>query len=265
MAHTFSDVSSSNRKKVIEAPWKNLSLLNISLAYNGLFRFDDNLVCGRSRTDGTDVLMFNFEVDLIAENPGGPPTMTLKQLDGIIRRDAFEKSIMLPIEKYSMFIVRKNGTINISSKKTPKVKMIVDKPDPNLLLVPGSIANPDAEKRMLFLFYGDPEKAKADMGNHLGGSKALNDAKIYRTCELACSQLALNFNDSKTNLPDYIKDFSFKSSLSMQSLLHLARDMIIKSEAFADISSGKLFVPFGLHPQFSHQSPSTMQQICPVR
>ena len=79
-------------------------------------------MCGKSRTDGTDVLMFTFTIDLIAENRGGPPMVTMEQLDRIVRRDAFEKSIVLPIKKYKMFIVRKNGFINISNKKTPKIK-----------------------------------------------------------------------------------------------------------------------------------------------
>ena len=94
---------------------------------------------------------------------------------------------------------------------------------------------------MLFLFYGDPEKAKAIWNNNLGGTKAMNDGKLYQTCQLVCSQLELNFNDSKSNLPDYIEDFSFKSVLAMQSLIQMARDMLIREATFADIATGNFF------------------------
>jgi hypothetical protein len=174
MASNFSDGSSSHRKRVIEHLSTELTYLNVSIAYNGLFRHNDHLMCGKSRTEGTDVLMFHFKVDLVAENPAGPPILTLSQLDKIIRRKAYEKAIILPVEKYKMFIVRTNGIVDISSKKTPKMRMIVDEVDSKLILAPGSAIKPDPERRMLFLFYGDPEKAKADINNILGRSKARN-------------------------------------------------------------------------------------------
>ena len=166
MASSFSDGSSSNRKRVRDHLTKNLNYLNISIAYNGLFRHADNLVCGRSRSDGTDVMMFHFEVDLVKENIGGPPILNYSQLDSIIRRDAFNEAIVLSIDKYKMFVVRRNGSIDISTKKTPKLRMIVDEADSKVIFAPGNANHSEPEKRMIFLFYGDPEKAKADMSNN---------------------------------------------------------------------------------------------------
>ena len=51
MSHMFSEVSSTNPKKVIDYLTRNLNKVNMLLAYNGLFRFEDNLVCGKSRID----------------------------------------------------------------------------------------------------------------------------------------------------------------------------------------------------------------------
>ena len=90
MASNFSVGSSSNRKRVIDHLEKNLTSLNVSVACNGLFRHGDNLICGRSRSDGTDVLMFKFKVDLVEENINGPRILNYSQQDSIIRRDAFK-------------------------------------------------------------------------------------------------------------------------------------------------------------------------------
>ena len=90
---------------------------------------------------------------------------------------------------------------------------------------PAALNLPEPEKRMIFVFYGDPGKAKADIGNHLGGSNALNEAKIFQTCQLTCSQLSLHYIDSGRDMPDYLRDFSFDTVVALQSLLHAARDM----------------------------------------
>ena len=92
--------------------------------------------------------MFHFKVDLVAENPAGPPILTLSQLNRIIRREAYEKAIILPVEKYKMFIVSKNGFVIISSKKTPKKRMIVDEVDSKVILAPGSAINPDPDVKV---------------------------------------------------------------------------------------------------------------------
>lgn len=242
MSHTFSDESSGNRKKVVHALTVDLNRVNISLAYNGLFRYEDNLVCGKSRTEGTEFQMFWFDVDLIAENPEGPPVLNLKQLDVIIRRIAFERGVTLTVDKHHMFVVKAGAGINVATKKTPKMKIIVEEPNPALTFVPGMINLAEPEKRMLFVFYGDPGKAKADMANHLGGSKVTNDAKIYNACQLTCSQLSLHYSDGKHDLPDYLLDFSFDTAVAMHSLLHQARDMVIEEKKFINAATGKSLI-----------------------
>lgn len=239
MAHTFSDEASTNRKKVVEHLNRNLNEISISLAFNGLYRFGENLVCSKSRGDGTDMHMFSIIVDLLEENQNGPPMLSITQLETIVRRKAFEKSILLPVEKYKMFIVKKNGSINVSEKKTPKIKLIVEEPNPNMVFFPGKIALPEAEKRIVFLFFGDESKAKADMKNNKMGTKPHNDGNVYRMCEAMCSQLCFDFNDSKKLLPEFIVDFSFPSIMVMKSILYLARDQIVEEEIFANFAAGK--------------------------
>ena len=115
MSHTFSEESSTNRKKVVDYLTRNHNKVNISLAYNGLFRYEDNLVCGKSRTEGTEFHTFWFDIDLKVKNPMGPPVMDLAQLDVIIRREAFEKGVTLTVGKHHMFVVKSGGGINIAT------------------------------------------------------------------------------------------------------------------------------------------------------
>jgi hypothetical protein len=64
---------------------------------------------------------------VIDENPEGPPIMTLGHLERVVRKMAFVKGIVLQVETSQMFHVRKNGSINVSEKKTAKMKSLVDK------------------------------------------------------------------------------------------------------------------------------------------
>lgn len=61
--------------------------------------------------------MFWFDIDLVEENPVGPPVLNLKQLDVIIRKEAFEKGVTLTVDKHQMFVVKSGGGINIATKK----------------------------------------------------------------------------------------------------------------------------------------------------
>ena len=150
-----------------------------------------------------------------------------------------DKNILLPVENYQMFMVKKNGSINVSEKTTPKIKSVVEEPNSQLVFLPSRAEHPDSESRMVFLFFGNASKAKADLNNRIGGTKALNDAKVYRMCETMCSQLSLHFNDSKMLLPDYIADFSFPSVVAMKSILYLARDKTLEGRILSDIATGK--------------------------
>ena len=179
---------------------------------------------------------------LVEENPEGPPVLNLIQLDMIIRRVAFEKGVTLTVDKHHMFVVKPGAGINIATKMTPKMKIIVEEPNPALIFVLGMINLAEPEKRMLFVFYSDPGKAKADMVNHLGGSKVTIDAKIYNSCQLTCSQLSLHFSDGKYDLPDCLLDFSFDTAIAMQSLLHQAKDMVIEEKKFINAATGKTLI-----------------------
>ena len=91
--------------------------------------------------------MFFLVIDLIAENPEGPPIMSIAHLERVVRKEAFEKNILLPVETYEMFILKGNGAINVSEKKTPKMKLIIEKAD--IVFLPGDAANPCPERRMV--------------------------------------------------------------------------------------------------------------------
>ena len=139
---------------------------------------------------------------------------------------AFVEGTVLQVKTLLMFHIRKNGLITVSEKKTAKMRLLVDKFRGDETFVPGKADNPDPEQRLLF----EPEVAKADMNNRLGGSKIINDAKVYRIGAAVCAQLALQYNDSKSSLPEYISNFSFPSIGVMQSILQKARDQIIEED-----------------------------------
>ena len=144
MAHFYMEVASNQRKKVIHDLTENLNKMNISLAYNGLIRYKDNYICSKSRGNGTEINMFYFTINVEKENPHGPPIMTISHLERLVRKLAFvEREMQLPVERYTMFHVKKNRSIDISERKTPKMRLIVEKPDSDQSFVPGKVENPD--------------------------------------------------------------------------------------------------------------------------
>lgn len=84
------------------------------------------------------------------------------------------------VETFQIFHVRKNGSINVSDKKPAMIRLLVDKLRGDETFVPGEADNPDPEERMLFLFFGDPKVAKADM-NNLVATKHINQQSHHCT------------------------------------------------------------------------------------
>ena len=67
----------------------------------------------------------------------------------------WSKSNWLPIQLSIIIhgngpLLKKNGPIDIAEKKTPKMRVTVEKPDSDQYFVPGKIGNPDPERNALF-------------------------------------------------------------------------------------------------------------------
>lgn len=93
---------------------------------NGLSRYKDDLICAKSKGDGTDMHIFSQTINLIDENTEGPPIMTLGHLGRVVRKMTFEKGIVLQVETFQIFHIRKNGSINVSDKKSAMMRLLVD-------------------------------------------------------------------------------------------------------------------------------------------
>jgi hypothetical protein len=157
----------------------------------------------------------------------GPPVLNITQLENIVRRELFaKKGVVLANDIYKVYLV--GAQTNVSVKATAKMRLIVTPPGESLMFYPGTIAVPDPEKRLIYLFFGKPIDGLADMGNKAGGTKLQNDEIIYNTCNSLQCQNAMNFSDSKFDLHDFLTHFSFINVESMKALIKHAADILVE-------------------------------------
>lgn len=224
MSNAFLNEKSVDRKKVIQSLTDNLTHLNISVAYDGLQKHSEHLVCGTKASDGTLHSIFSITIDMACLD--GPPVLNITQLENIVRRELFtKKNLVLSIDVYKVYIV--GALTNVSIKTTAKMRLIVTPPEDSLMFYPGTTADPDPEKRLIYLFFGKPIDGLADMANKAGGAKMQYDEIIYSTCNSLQCQNSINFSDSKSDLHDFLTNFSFKTVESMKALLKLAADVLV--------------------------------------
>ena len=82
------------------------------------------------------------------------------------------------------------------------MRLIVTAPDEFLQFYPGTATEPNAEKRLIYLFFGKAGDGLADMSNKFGGNPLQNAEKIRAACVSLQSQNSLVFADSKSDLND---------------------------------------------------------------
>jgi hypothetical protein len=153
---------------VIQMLTENSTTLNISVAYDGLQKFAEHLVCSTKPPDGALHLIFAITVDMAYLD--GPPVLNITQLKNIVRRELFaKKGVVLANDIYKAYIV--GAQTNVSVKATAKMRLIVTPPGESLMFYPGTTAVPDPEKRLIYLFFGKPVDGLADMGNKAVGAK----------------------------------------------------------------------------------------------
>lgn len=80
MAYLFTEVASSQWKKVLYDLTKDLNLINISLASNGLVQHKDYYICSKTKYDSTQINMFYFTTDMEQENLQGQMLTTSSTL-----------------------------------------------------------------------------------------------------------------------------------------------------------------------------------------
>lgn len=237
MSANFSNVKSVDRRRVLQSLTENLTQLNISIAYDGMQRHGESLVCGTKPSDGTLHDIFGITIDMGCLD--GPPVLSMTQLDDTVRKTIFQKkNIVLSMETYKAYIV--GALTNVSSKTTAKMRFIVTAPEESLKFYPGTPQDPNPEKRMIFIFFGKVADGLADMGNKLGGSKLQNDAKINTACLSLQSQNSLVFADSKSDLNDFLTQFSYENVDCMKHLLRQATDTVIAEGTLDNCPVGML-------------------------
>jgi hypothetical protein len=224
MSGNYTNVKSLDRKRVLQSLTENLTQLNISIAFDGMQRHGDNLVCGSKPSDGTLHEVFGITIDMGCLD--GPPVQSIAQLDDTVRKILFQKkNLVLSMETYKAYMV--GALTNVSNKATAKMRLIVTAPEESLKIYPGTPTDPSPEKRMIYIFFGKVTDGLADMGNKLGGSKLQNDAKINTACLSLQSQNSLVFADSKSDLNDFLTHFSYANVDCMKCLLRHATDTVI--------------------------------------
>lgn len=240
MSNSFLNTKSVDRKKVLQSLSENICQLNVSVAYDGMQRHGENLVCGTKPSDGTIHNIFAVTIDMACLD--GPPVLSIKQLDDLVRKQMFAKLRTVLSTEYEVYLV--GPLTNVSKKVTAKMRHIVTVPKETMNFNPGTYSEPDPERRMLFLFYGKPIEGIADMSNKFGGNKLQNDEKIYNTCKSLQSQNSLVFSDSKSDLNDFLVNFSYNNVDSMKSLIRQGAETLVSEGTLDNSTTGKKICPF---------------------
>lgn len=109
------------------------------------------------------------------------------------------------------------------------------------MFYPGTTADPDPEKRLIYLYFRKPIDASADMASKAGGAKMQYDKIIFNTCNSLQCQNSINFSDSKSDLHDFLTNFSFKTVESMKALLKHSADVFVEEGSLETIPGTYLF------------------------
>jgi hypothetical protein len=120
------------------------------------------------------------------------------------------------------------------------MRLIVTAPDKFLQFYPGTVTEPNAEKRLIYLFFGKAGDGLADMSNKFGGNSLQNAEKIRTACVSLQSQNSLVFADNKSDLNDFLTNFSYENVECMKSLLRQAAEILISEGTLDNCSVGML-------------------------
>lgn len=124
MSDAFLNEKSVDRKKAIQSLSDNLTHLNILVAYDGLQKHPEHLVCGTNASDGTLHSIFSITIDMACLD--GPPVLNITQLENIVRRELFaKKNLVLSIDVYKVYLV--GAQTNVSIKTTAKMRPLLPK------------------------------------------------------------------------------------------------------------------------------------------
>lgn len=89
-----------------------------------------------------------------------------------------------------------------------------------------------ANENILHFFYAKDGTGLADMGNVEGGTKGINTGKILKAANSFKAQMVLCFNNSKGQIPDFLKKFSYASSDSLGQLIIFSGQRIMDAGFF---------------------------------
>jgi hypothetical protein len=89
-----------------------------------------------------------------------------------------------------------------------------------------------ANENILHFFYGKDGTGLADMANVEGGTKGINTGKIVKAANNFKAQMVLCYNNSKGEMPDFLKKFSYESSNSLGDLIIFSGQRIVDTGIF---------------------------------
>ena len=170
-----------------------------------------------------------------------PPVLSITQLEDLVRKEFFQtKNSVLGTDVYKVYIV--GGLTNVSTKATAKMRLIVITPDEFLQFYPGTATEPNAEKRLIYLFFGKAVDGLTDMSNKFAGNPLQIGEKICTACVSLQPQNSLVFADSKntSDLNDFLTNFSYENVERMKSLRRQAADILISEGTLDNYSVGML-------------------------
>lgn len=89
-----------------------------------------------------------------------------------------------------------------------------------------------ANENILHFFYAKDGTGLADMGNIEGGTKGINTGKILKAVNSFKAQMVLCYNNSKGQIPDFLRKFSYTSSDSFGQLIIFSGQRIMDAGFF---------------------------------